>query len=284
MLNFNNNRTMNKQSTTHFAKALAESAGFKYLEIEGVCPKHGEYKFFAVCDQNGRPLGDDNHCPECLAEEVDAKRRADTQAAIAECEARAKAVIDDGSSTSDIPRLYARHSFNNFNAVSAAQKRAYALSRGWAVQMYHGEDEKPWLAIYGTVGTGKTHLAVSAFRALASKHANGHYTTAAEIVRRIMESWNPGAKPSTSQLIDAYARMDMLLIDELGRTKGVPEKAEQVLFEIVEKRYRDMKPTIFVTNCGEHELDRVIDGAIYSRMKQLAVFVPMCFEDQRGKH
>ena len=267
----------------NFAKAMAEKAGFKYLEIEGVCPKHGTYRFHAVCDQNGRPLGNDNHCPVCFEQEIEEKRKADTLAAIKECEDRQRAIIDDGTNGGELPRLYAKRSFQSYVASTDAQKRAYSLSRGWAVQMYQGKDETPWCVFYGTLGTGKTHLAVSAFRAICSKYPNAIYTTATEILRNIVESWNPNAKHTTAQLIDAYSNLDLLLIDELGRTKGVPEKAEEVLFEIIEKRYRNMSATIYVTNCNEGELPKVVDPAIYSRMKDLAVFVPMCFEDQRGK-
>ena len=124
---------------------------------------------------------------------------------------------------------------------------------------------------------------MAALKAVLNRYETGLYVTASEMLRRITETWAKNSPVTTSEVMDSYVGKDALVIDELGRVLGVSNRAEAYLFDVIEQRYREMKPTIFVSNVPEKELEKIIDPAILSRLREVGVFLTMNWEDHRKK-
>jgi DNA replication protein DnaC len=78
------------------------------------------------------------------------------------------------------------------------------------------------------------------------------------------------ADRSTRRLVDRLARLDILLIDELGYTNLKPEQAN-VFFKLMEERYR-CHPTIITTNLAYEEWagllgNKAMTEALLSRVR-----------------
>ena len=106
------------------------------------------------------------------------------------------------------------------------------------------------LVIRGEVGTGKTHGACAILRHLA-KRSNVLFATMGGILREIRETY--GNDSSESKVIEKYAKTEVLVIDDFGKEKPT-EWALQVMFEIIDTRYRENRPTIFTTQYSSGEL------------------------------
>jgi DNA replication protein DnaC len=137
----------------------------------------------------------------------------------------------------------------------------------------------------GNVGTGKTSLACAMAQTLVNigfllrgnrdphdgwfvdNFYSARYTTASEIVRKIRDTWGTGAKTSTTEVIEKFARVDLLVIDEIGAQAGT-DNERSLLYEVIDERYQAMRSTIAISNCdrkglttvlGERTLDRLRD-------------------------
>ena len=149
------------------------------------------------------------------------------------------------------------------------------------------------LYIWGDRGTGKTHLAVALMReALKNINVivrNGDYVinrrnvpcfiSIPELLLEIRNSYSDG-KSSEKLIIDKYTDNDFLVLDDLGAEK-TSEWTMQILYIIVDRRYREEKKTIFTSNLSIEEISEKLDDRIASRIAGMCVSVPMHGADKR---
>lgn len=149
------------------------------------------------------------------------------------------------------------------------------------------------LYIWGDRGTGKTHLAVALMReALKNINVivrNGDYVinsrsvpcfiSIPELLLEIRNSYSDG-KSSEKLIIDKYTDNDFLVLDDLGVEK-TSEWTMQILYIIVDRRYREEKKTIFTSNLSIEEISEKLDDRIASRIAGMCVSVPMHGADKR---
>lgn len=110
------------------------------------------------------------------------------------------------------------------------------------------------LVIIGTQGLGKTMLA----RNLGSTAVHlGHtvrFVTASKLVTDLL-----AAGHMRESRLRYYARVDLLIIDELGYL-SYQDKAADMLFEVVSRRY-EKRPIILTTNLTFAEWPQIFPGA-----------------------
>jgi len=107
-------------------------------------------------------------------------------------------------------------------------------------------DDGDSLLMLGEPGTGKNMLSACICQAVVAEGFTALHTTAMKLVRKIKTSWgNP--KLDEQELIDAFTKPDILVIDEIGKQFGT--KTEEILlFEAINGRYEDQRPTILISN------------------------------------
>ena len=88
------------------------------------------------------------------------------------------------------------------------------------------------VVLLGDSGTGKTHLLIGLGVAAAEAGRRVRYVTTAALVNELVEAAD--AK-QLSRVVDRYARLDLLLLDELGYVHLDPLGAE-LLFQIITER------------------------------------------------
>ena len=87
------------------------------------------------------------------------------------------------------------------------------------------------------------------------------------IARDIKNSWNRDSQISEERAIKTYTDKDLLIIDEIGIQFG-SEAEKIILFEIINTRYEQMKPTILISNLSEQELGAYIGERVLDRMME----------------
>lgn len=110
--------------------------------------------------------------------------------------------------------------------------------------------------IYGDKGTGKTHLTSCMANELIKQYKQVLFTNFFEISKSIRATFR--GKGNEVDLINQIANVDFLFIDDLGTEKVTKEGEDTWLqdkiFEVINKRYNNMKPTIFTSNYSLQEL------------------------------
>jgi DNA replication protein DnaC len=109
-------------------------------------------------------------------------------------------------------------------------------------------DKKENIVFIGPTGVGKTGLASGI---LLKALQNGHRCQFVKAQDLFDDMYASLADRSSRQLLKRLARLDVLLIDELGYLNLKPEQSN-IFFKLMEERYR-RKPTIITTNLGYDE-------------------------------
>lgn len=112
------------------------------------------------------------------------------------------------------------------------------------------------LYIYGDSGTGKTHLTACMCNELMSQMHQCLFTNFFEISKLIKSTWN--GNNDSEVIIRRICEVDFLFLDDLGTEKvtqnGEDNWLQGQVFDIINKRYNNKKPTIFSSNYSMNEL------------------------------
>jgi DNA replication protein DnaC len=116
------------------------------------------------------------------------------------------------------------------------------------VKDFPGETKGSGLLFVGTIGLGKTHLAVSILRELVTeKQVRGLFCDYRDLLKQIQNSYNPQVATTEMQLLRPVFDADVLVLDELGATKPT-EWVWDTVAHILNTRYNDKRTTIITTN------------------------------------
>ena len=145
----------------------------------------------------------------------------------------------------------------------------------------------------GKTGCGKTHLAVAIIRELV-KRAWVHeirFITAPELLLEIRATFRPASRKyddggrceadTEQDVLDKYSKCDLLILDDLGAEK-VSDFTIQSLYLVIDRRNREMRPTIVTTNLSLEEIETLIDARMASRLSDMKV-IKLTMPDYRKK-
>jgi DNA replication protein DnaC len=78
------------------------------------------------------------------------------------------------------------------------------------------------------------------------------FVTVQRLIRRVKDSWHTKAE-TESEVVDAFASPDLLILDEVGVQFG-SEFERQLLFDVLNERYEKLKPSILLSNIPKEQL------------------------------
>ena len=147
------------------------------------------------------------------------------------------------------------------------------------------------LLFTGTIGIGKTHLAVGILRALIfDRGARGIFVDYRDLLKQIQNSYNPQVATTEMEVLRPVFDAEVLVLDELGATKPT-EWVWDTVAHILNTRYLDKRTTIVTTNYAdrppstgparEETLGDRIGERMRSRLSEMCQSVEMTGEDFR---
>lgn len=128
--------------------------------------------------------------------------------------------------------------FDTFKPVSGTEE---ALS---LAKKFTGLKEFIWLLIYGGVGNGKTHLANAVANKLCHDGNDARIFTCPDLFTQLRQQMNNN---SADNFLEELKRVDTLIIDDYGMEYGTQFEQAR-LEELLDYRYRELLPTMVVTN------------------------------------
>ena len=239
------------------------------------CTMHGEYVSTAF--KLGVRVMAWSDCPQCAAFAKTAREQEANQRDVEERQRRLEARLNK----SGIPMRYRAKDFTTFVADTDEKEKALAVAMEFASNFAKHREAGSSLLFLGLPGTGKSHLAISIAKHVMLTHT-ALYTSAIDAVRMIRDTWSRKSELTESQVLALLAGIDLLILDEVGLQYGT--EAEQIsLFDIIDKRYRDLMPTILLTNQNSAGLKEFLGDRSFDRLKENGTSVLFKWPSHRGK-
>ncbi len=188
-------------------------------------------------------------CPRCRGTGFAIEKRNGFEVAV-RCSCRRSAPAETLVAAARIPPRYAHCSIDGFEVWSGdhfsrnLQVLAKRRTREF-VDCYPGVERG--LVFMGSVGTGKTHLAVAALAELAAtKGVRGLYVNAVQLVQELQLSFDGGG-PGREGILAPVTDSELLVLDELGAGR-LTDWVRDLLYYVINARYMARRVTIFTTN------------------------------------
>lgn len=216
-------------------------------------------------------------CPLCEAEKEKAfiKEQEKYQAEISQKE------FEEDKKRKNIEREYWNKDFDDFEVLSESQGKALGAVKKM-VQEKHGK-----VILLGSNGCGKTMLG-----SIAVDKLDGVIYSMYEITTMIRQSYTVKATKTELEIVNELASVPMLVIDEIGRTKGSDAELNWLSF-ILDKRHVRGLPFMLLTNTHlkkrcehggcERCFENFVDNDILSRLRQDSQVITVEAPDYRAR-
>ena len=143
------------------------------------------------------------------------------------------------------------------------------------------------IILLGSNGVGKTFLGSMAIKALGGKILSMY-----EITTMIRHSYSVKAEKTELEIVQDLASIPMLVIDEMGRTKGSDAELNWLSY-ILDKRHTRDLPFMILTNthlsrdCPKKGCDscfeRFVNNDVLSRLRQNSQIITIKAPDYRAR-
>jgi DNA replication protein DnaC len=131
---------------------------------------------------------------------------------------------------------------------------------------------KNGLLLIGPVGSGKTHIAVAILREVIERGFTGRYWNIVDLLDELRASYDPSSPASAWEILEEIEGADLLVLDDLG-AEAPTGWVHDRLYQIINRRYEDNRPTIVTTNLELRDLAEQIGARITSRLCEMCMHV-----------
>ena len=262
---------MTTDITTKLKKACVIPAS---KEVTFECPTHGVQTYTTYLRRDGSWV--EPYCPECRRIE---KERAELLAEM-QADAKERAVGLTRALRCERPLDFDVPCFSNYQPETQEEERNLSICRRFAERFTerelereraHNAQEPDWrsknsmgLLLFGNYGTGKTHLAYSILKELDRQGLPGFYITIPDLFDRISDRVN---RIDVADVLGKLCMVSCLVLDEIGVQSGDADEKKR-LYQIIDGRIKNGRPTILVTNLDRSELVNLLTERVVSRVIQ----------------
>ena len=244
-------------------------------------------------------------CPICEGSGMQVVERADGSRFVQPCQCRIADRAARMVQRAHIPRRYEDCALENYDLFPGAHRSLSAahLTARRFVENYPLGNNGSGLLLTGSIGVGKTHLAVGILRALvAERGATGLFCDYRDLLKQVQNSYNKQVSATELEILAPVFEAEVLVLDELGASKPTDWVWDTVA-QILYTRYNDRLTTIITTNYAnvpplgtgegssalasaraavrEETLGDRIGERMRSRLQEMCVVIEMQGEDFR---
>jgi len=196
-------------------------------------------------------------CPRCMDE---AFEKLSTESAEKSAKERFEIfLLQQGK----IPPRHINCTFDNYIVTCEGQEKAKRITQTYAKDILNNKSHG--LILSGRPGNGKNHLACAIAINCLKKGRKAQIWTVKSMIDAIRDTYGATTGKTTRQVVSEFKSLPLLIIDEIKR---YDEKECELLFDIMNDRYLEEKPTVIISNLGAAEIKQAIGEAAVDRLRE----------------
>ncbi len=165
-----------------------------------------------------------------------------------------------------------------FDNSDGTNDKIMEAARRYALKFDEFRKQGKGLLLFGTVGTGKTYAAACIANALIDRGIPVLMTNFARIANTVGGMWE-----GKQEYYDSLNKFPLLILDDLAAERKT-EYMSEIVFNVIDARYRAGLPLIITTNLTSEELKHPSDIAYqrtFSRLLEMCLPVEVKGKDKR---
>jgi DNA replication protein DnaC len=175
----------------------------------------------------------------------------DGRAVARPCECRIARRAERMLERAHIPKRYEHCSLDSYESGFRGANETLADAQRQARRFVDGfplETAGTGLLLTGSIGVGKTHLAVGMLKEIiAVRGVQGLFCDYRELLKEVQNSYNQNVSATELEVLRPVFDTEVLVLDELGASKPT-EWVWDTVAHILNARYNDRRTTIITTN------------------------------------
>ena len=136
------------------------------------------------------------------------------------------------------------------------------------------------VGLVGGRGPGKTQMGVELMKSCTQGLKTARYNTLTGLFLEIKAAFKPNSRETEEELVERLTRPSLLVIDEVGR-KSDGEWENRIFFELIDRRYRQMRDTLLIANQSKEQFLKTIGESLASRMQETGGVIECNWESYR---
>lgn len=173
-------------------------------------------------------------------------------------------LFEERLNCSMIPRRFRNKTLDNFETKEKFQQFVKTIADDYVADLENNIGNGVSLVFLGPCGTGKTHLACGIAHEAIKRGHTALFVSVSTLIRKVRASW--GTK-TEEEVLKVFTDCDLMVLDEVGIQAGT-ENERNILFDVLNTRYADMRPTIVISNLKLVEITNYLGTRIIDRLSE----------------
>lgn len=192
--------------------------------------------------------------------------------------------IDGLMQAMKIPHIFRDVTVNSYKPRGDNQKDAKRKVVEYVQDFMNNAIDGRGFILAGPTGTGKTHLAIAAGKAIIKEYLRQVIFVD---VGAFCSDFSYGAREFShkTKSIERMKGTDVLILDDLGAEQALSSAGKstgkEVIMNVIRHRYNAALPTIYTTNMKPEEIEKYLDQRLYSRVVSKCESIPVGGSDYR---
>lgn len=174
---------------------------------------------------------------------------------------------------SGVPPRYQGCRFENFDTPPELREKLEIVRKMARRKLARG------IFLFGPIGCGKTHIAISVLVEQLMRVANGQFVRSMDFASRCRSAFRPGNDTTVDFIVGELLSSNVLIFDDLGADKSSDFLRESLL-NLFDSAYCEQKPLIVTSNLRIEQINE-IEPRLASRISEMCLPVEMTGQDFR---
>jgi DNA replication protein DnaC len=225
------------------------------------CSIHGDFESISIFKAHWTT------CPQCQEIRInEQKQKEQVEREIQDKERSAK-LLEKKIGQAALPKRFKEAFLLNYVADCPNSIKALKTCFDYVESFDENLKNGSCLILCGMLGNGKTHLAVGIAHEILRIGFQPLFCTVAKALRFVKSTYNRDSEKTEREALETFIDPDLLILDEVGVQFG-SETEKNIMFEIINGRYEQVKPTIIISNLAKDELEKFFGERSFDRLRE----------------